>query len=206
MPTMDVFDAGRNKVGQVELADAVFNAESMPHLYHAVIRAQLLSKRQGTVKTKTRAEVAGSTRKVFRQKGTGRSRKGDSRSPLYRRGGAVFGPKPREWDVKIPRKVKRAALLSALSDRVREGHVVVLDKAEFEKPRTKQIASLLTKFELGSALIVDVDNKGLSLSCRNLPTAKYLSSRGLNLFDVLKYDHLVLTRGAVAAIEGALQP
>ena len=206
MPSLEVYDVARNKVGEIELPDAVFGAESRPHLYHGVVRAQLLSKRQGTVGTKTRAMVSGSTRKVFRQKGTGRSRHGDSRSPIYRRGGVVWGPQPRDWEIRIPRKVKRAALLSALSDRVREGHILVLDKFAFEAPKTKQIAEFLKRFELSTALIVDTANRGLSLSCRNLAAAKYLSTKGLNVFDVLKYDHLVLTRGAGEAIEGALKP
>jgi len=205
MPTMDVFDLNRKKVGEIELSEEVFGAESRAYLYHAVIRAQLLSKRQGTVKTKKRGEVAGSTRKVFRQKGTGRARKGDSRSPLYRRGGAVFGPQPREWDVKMPKKVKRAALISALSDRVREGGVTVIDAAQLGAIRTKRIAGLMDTFKMNSVLFVDVSNKELSLSCRNLPTAKYLSSSGLNLFDVLKYANMVVTKDAVAAIEGALK-
>jgi large subunit ribosomal protein L4 len=204
MPNLDVFDLGRKKVGSIELSDLVFGAESRPHLYHQVVRAQLLSRRAGTVKTKKRDEVSGSTRKVYRQKGTGRARHGDSRSPIFRRGGAVFGPMPKDWDVKVPRKVRRAALMSALSDRVREGHVWVLEAADLEQAKTKRIAELMARFEVGSVLFVDVDNRNLSLSCRNLPTAKYLSSRGLNLFDVLKYDHLILTKGAVEAIEGAL--
>jgi len=205
MPSVDVFNESRKKVGKIDLADAVFGVESRPHLYHEVVRAQLLAKRQGTVGTKTRAMVNGSTRKVLRQKGTGRSRHGDSRSPTYKRGGVVFGPQPRDWDPKIPRKVKRAALLSALSDRVREGHVIVLDGLELDTAKTKRVAEFMARFELASALVVDVDNRTLSLSCRNLPTAKYLSTKGLNLFDVLKYDHLVLTRGAVEAIETAMQ-
>lgn len=205
MPTMDVFDLNRKKVGEIELSDEVFGAESRAYLYHAVVRAQLLSKRQGTVKTKKRGEVSGSTRKVFRQKGTGRARKGDSRSPLYRRGGVIFGPQPREWDVKVPKKVKRAALISALSDRAREGGITVVDSARLGEVRTKRVAGLMGTFKMNSVLFVDIDNRELSLSCRNLPTAKYLSSSGLNLFDVLKYANLVVTRDAVAAIEGALK-
>jgi len=202
---MDVFDLNRKKVGEIELSDEIFGAESRAYLYHAVIRAQLLSKRQGTVKTKKRGEVAGSTRKVFRQKGTGRARKGDSRSPLYRRGGVIFGPQPREWDVKVPKKVKRAALISALSDRVREGGFTVVDSAKLGEIRTKRVAGVMDAFKMNSVLFVDVENRELSLSCRNLPTAKFLSSSGLNLFDVLKYANLVVTKDAVAAIEGALK-
>jgi large subunit ribosomal protein L4 len=206
MPSVAVFDMTRNQTGEIVLSDEVFGAECRSHLYFEVVRAQLLSRRRGTVQTKTRKEVSGSTRKVFRQKGTGRSRKGSNKSPLYRRGGSVFGPHPRDWEVRIPRKVKRLALVSALSDRVREGRVIVLDGLALAEKRTKVVAEFLKRFDLTSALIVDTDNENLSLSCRNLPTAKYLSNKGLNLFDVLKYDSLVLTRGAVVAIEGALKP
>lgn len=206
MPNVEVFDISRRKVGEIALSDEVFAAESRPHLYHEVVRAQLLSKRQGTVKTKKRDEVSGSTRKVIKQKGSGRSRHGDNRAPIYRRGGVVFGPQPRDWDVKVPKKVKKAALLSALSDRLREGHLLVLDGWNTDEIKTKKVAEFVGRFELSSVLLVDVTNRSLSLSCRNLPTAKYLSSKGLNLFDVLKYDHLVLTRGAVEAIEGAMKP
>lgn len=205
MPSVAVYDMNRRKVGEIDLPESLFGAESRPHLYHAVIRAQLLSKRAGTVKTKKRDEVRGATHKVFRQKGTGRARQGDSRSPMFRRGGVVFGPQPRDWDVKILRKVKRSALLSAISDRLREGHLIVLDGVTLEKPRTKRIAEFLSTFELGSALFVDGVNESLSLSCRNLPEAKYLSVRGLNLFDVLKYDHLVITKNAVDAMQQGAQ-
>ncbi len=205
MPTMEVFDLNRKKVGDIELSEEVFGAESRAYLYHAVVRAQLLSKRQGTVKTKKRGEVAGSTRKVFKQKGTGRARKGDSRSPLYRRGGAVFGPQPRDWDVRVPKKVKRAALISALSDRLRIGGITVVEAARLGEIKTQKVVAVMGAFKLNSVLFVDLDNRELSLSCRNLPTAKYLSSKGLNLFDILKYDHMVVTREAVQAIEGALK-
>lgn len=205
MPTMEVFDLNRKKVGDIELSEEVFGAESRAYLYHAVVRAQLLSKRQGTVKTKKRGEVAGSTRKVFKQKGTGRARKGDSRSPLYRRGGAVFGPQPRDWDVRVPKKVKRAALISALSDRLRIGGITVVEAARLGEIKTQKVVAVMGAFKLNSVLFVDLDNRELSLSCRNLPRAKYLSSKGLNLFDILKYDHMVVTREAVQAIEGALK-
>lgn len=206
MPVVDVFDMARQKVGQIELSDKVFAADSAPHLYYQVVRAQLLSRRQGTVKTKKRSEVSGSTRKIYRQKGTGRARHGDSRAPIFKRGGVVFGPQPRDWETKVPRKVRRAAILSAISDRLREGHLIVLDRVELDQAKTKKIAEFIKRFELTSALIVDVDNRTLSLSCRNLPYTKYLSAKGLNLFDLLKYDNLVLTKSAVAAIEGALSP
>ncbi|MBL6975178.1 MAG: 50S ribosomal protein L4 [Deltaproteobacteria bacterium] len=206
MPTVDVYKMNKKKAGKAELSDGVFDAESRQHIYYDVVRGQLLSRRRGTAKTKKRSEVAGSTRKVYKQKGTGRARHGDSRSPLYKRGGAVFGPQPRNWETRIPRKVKRAALKSAISDRLREGHLLVIDAMDLKAIKTKEIAEFLGRFELSSALLVDVDNRSLSLSCRNLPNAKYLAAKGLNLFDVLKYDHLVLSKQAVEAIEGALKP
>lgn len=205
MPTVDVYKMNKKKAGKAELSDGVFDAESRKHIYYDVVRGQLLSRRRGTVKTKKRSEVAGSTRKVYKQKGTGRARHGDSRSPLYKRGGVVFGPQPRNWETRIPRKVKRAALKSAISDRLREGHLLVIQTMDLDAIKTKEIAEFLGRFELSSALLVDVDNRSLSLSCRNLPNAKYLAAKGLNLFDVLKYDHLVLSQDAVEAIEGALK-
>ncbi len=206
MPTVDVYDLNRNRTGEIALSEEVFAAESRPHLYYDVVRAQLLSRRRGTVATKKRSMVSGSTRKLYRQKGTGRARHGDSRSPLFKRGGVVFGPQPRDWDVKVPKKVRRAALISALSDRLRQGCLWVLEDLDLGEIKTKRVAEMLRRFDWSSALLVDLDNGFLSLSCRNLPRAKYLSARGLNLFDVLKYDHLVLTRRAVQAIEGALKP
>jgi len=206
MATVDVYNMNHKKTGKVDLADAVFGTESRAHLYHEVIRGQLLSRRSGTAKTKSRSEVRGSTRKVYRQKGTGRARHGDSRSPIFKRGGTAFGPDNRDWKVRLPRKMKRAALLSALSDRLKEGHLLVIDSMDMEEIKTMRIARFLDEFDLSSALLVDVDNRSLSLSCRNLPNAKYLAAKGLNLFDVLKYDHLVLSQQAVEAIEGALQP
>lgn len=205
MPLVDIYDFERNKVGEMELPDDIFGVESKPHLYYDVIRAQLLSHRRGTVCTKDRSMVSGSTRKIYRQKGTGRARHGDDKSPIFRRGGVVFGPKPRDWEIKIPKKVKRAALLSALSDRVREGHFVVLNEITLPKPHTKDIARFLKQFEINSVLFVDEENEELSLSCRNIPTAKYLNVAGLNLFDILKYDHLVITKRAVEMIEGRMR-
>jgi len=206
MPTVDVYNLNREKTGEITLADPVFAAESKPHLYYDVVRAQLLSRRAGTAATKKRSMVSGSTRKVYRQKGTGRARHGDSRAPIYERGGVVFGPQPRDFETKVMKKVRRAALRSALSDRLREGALVVLEDLDLGEIKTRRVAEVLRRFELTSALLVDVDNRTLSLSCRNLPKAKYLSARGLNVFDVLKYDRLVLTRRAVEVIEGALQP
>lgn len=206
MPTVDVYNLNREKVGEMVLSDRVFAVPSKPHLYYDVVRAQLLSRRRGTVATKKRSMVSGSTRKVYRQKGTGLARHGDSRAPLFRRGGVVFGPQPREWNVKVPKKVRKAALASALSDRLREGCLWVLDNLDFGEIKTKRVAEFLGRFNLPSALLVDTDNRHLSLSCRNLPKAKYLSPTGLNVYDVLKYQHLVITKRAVEAIEGVLTP
>jgi len=170
-----------------------------------VIRAQLLSRRKGSASTRDRGEVHGSTRKLFRQKGTGRARRGSVKSPLLRHGGVAFGPKPKDWSVKIPKKVKRIALKSALSGRVRENGLFVLESAKLEKPSTKAISRFLQATGDQSALIVDTDNRVLSLSCRNLPQAKYLDAAGLNLFDVLKYNRVFLTPEALEIIVRNLQ-
>lgn len=206
MPTVDIYNWNHERVGQVELSDDVFAVPSKPHLYHTVIRAQLLSRRRGTAKTKRRGEVRGSTRKVYRQKGTGRARHGDRRAPIFRHGGVAFGPVPKDWTVRLPRKVRKAALRSALSDRLREGRLIVLDRMELERPKTRTMVEFMKRFGIDSALIVDQRNEALSLSCRNLAGAKYLCCEGLNLFDVLKYGTMVVSRDALSSIEGVLKP
>ncbi len=206
MPTVDVIDLNGQKVGQKDLLDEVFDAPDRSYLYAEVIRAQLLSRRKGTASTLTRAEVSYSTKKLYRQKGTGRARRGSRKSPLLRHGGVVFGPKPRDWSVKLPKKVRKLALRSALSGRVREGNLKVLASGKMETPKTRVIHNFLQNIERRSALIVDVDNRELSLSCRNLPTVKYLDAKGLNLFDVLKYEALFITPEAVKLIEERLKP
>ncbi len=205
MPNVNVYDLQGRKIGDMTLSDDVFGIEDRSYLYGEVIRAQLLARRKGTASTLGRSEVRGSGRKQFRQKGTGRARRGNAKTPLLRHGGVAFGPKPKDWSVKVPKKVKRLALKSALSGRVRESGLFVLDSAAMESPRTRAIADFLKNTDTASALIVDVKNKALSLSCRNLPNAKFIEVDGLNLFDVLKYNRVVITREAVEHIERKLQ-
>ena len=206
MSVVDVYNLNHDKVGELELDDQVFGAEVKEHLFWEVVRSQLASRRRGTAKAKERGEVRGSTKKMFRQKGSGRARKGMRMSPLHRGGGVVFGPRPRDFGYRVPKKVRRAALRSALSKRLGEQRLVVLDKFELEEIKTKKVVEVLQKFGTQSALIVDERNEPLMKSSRNLPTCKYLPVEGLNVYDVLRYDTLILTSSSVKVIEGALRP
>lgn len=205
MPKVKIYDLKGQVIGDMDLSEGVFGAEDRSYLYGEIVRAQLLARRKGTASTLDRGEVRGSGKKLFKQKGTGRARRGNAKSPLLRHGGTAFGPKPKDWSIRIPKKVKRIALLSALSARVREDGLFVLDSAGMQSPKTAFIAGFLEKLGTGSALLIDVKNRELSLSCRNLPRAKFLDVEGLNLFDVLKYNRVVITREAVELIERKLQ-
>ncbi|MBM4352246.1 MAG: 50S ribosomal protein L4 [Deltaproteobacteria bacterium] len=205
MATIDIFNMNREKVGQLTLADEVFSAEVKEHLFWEVVRWQQARRRAGSASTKTRGEISGATRKLFRQKGTGRARRGDIKSPVLRGGGRVFGPHPRDFSYNVPKKVRRQAMISALSRRLAENGVVVVDRLELPEVKTRRVVDFLKKFELASALIVDQDNEKLSLSGRNIPHIKVLPVQGLNVEDILRYDRLVLTPQAVAAIEGRLK-
>lgn len=205
MAKVDVFDMDRKKVEELELSDDVFFGEVKEHLFWEVVKWQLARRRAGTASTRGRSEIRGSTRKLFRQKGTGRARRGSIKSPLLRSGGTVFGPKPRDYSYNVPKKVRAKALMSALSRRAQEKNLVVVDKLELPEAKTKLVAGFMKTFELQSALIVDQDNPNAALSGRNLQGVKVLPVQGLNVYDILKYDHLVLTKRAVAAIEGRLK-
>ncbi len=205
MPTVDIYDANKQKVGDIELSDAVFAVELRPHLLHEVVVWQLACRRKGTASTKTRTEVRGGGRKPWRQKGTGRARAGTRRSPLWRGGGIVFGPKPRDYSYRPPRKVRREALRVALSDKLREDKLLVLKSFGLEEIKTKAFAEVLGRFETDSALVVtDGPDRVLELSSRNLPKVKVLRAEGLNVYDILKYDHLVLLESAVKPVQEAL--
>lgn len=205
MATIDIFNMNREKVGQLTLADEVFSAEVKEHLFWEVVRWQQARRRAGSASTKTRGEISGATRKLFKQKGTGRARRGDIKSPLLRGGGKVFGPHPRDFSYNVPKKVRRQAMIAALSRRLSENGLVVVDRLDLPEVKTRRVADFLKKFELESALIVDQDNDKLSLSGRNIPHIKVLPVQGLNVEDILRYDRLVLTPQAVAAIEGRLK-
>ncbi|MBW1878056.1 MAG: 50S ribosomal protein L4 [Deltaproteobacteria bacterium] len=201
MPTIDVYNINREKVSEVTLDEQVFGADVKEHLLYAVVRYQLAKRRQGTHKVKGRSEVSGGGRKPWRQKGTGRARVGSSRSPLWRGGGVVFGPVPRDHGFKLNKKVRKAALRSALSRRAQEGALVVLDNLEVDEIKTKAVADLLDRFGLSDALFVLASrDERFTRSARNLPRVTVLPSEGLNVYDVLHRRNLVLTQGALEAV------
>lgn len=206
MATIPVFDIRKNKVSDLELADEVFNADVKGHLIHDMVRYQLAARRQGTACVKGRSEVRGGGKKPYRQKGTGNARQGTITAPHFVGGGVAFGPKPRDYSFKLNRKVKRAALRSALSARFKESRLTVLDKFELDKVSTKSVAETLGLFDLsGTLLVIDGPNQNLELSARNLKSVKVLRAEGVNVYDVMNYPNLVITQGAVSQLEGALE-
>lgn len=205
MPVLNVYDIEKTKVAEVELSDAVFGADVNEHILHEVVRMQLACRRQGTASTKTRSDVRGGGRKPWRQKGTGRARAGTSRSPIWRGGGTVFGPHPRDYSYKVPKKVRRAALKSALSMKVKEDKVVILKDFPMDEIKTRRFQEVLDRFELGTVLFVlEEKNTILEKSSRNIKAVKMMRSEGINVYDLLKYDSLVLLEPSVKKIEGAL--
>lgn len=205
MPTLDVIDRNNQKVGSVELSEAVFGVEVKPHLLHEVVVWQLAKRRAGTACTKGRSEVRGGGKKPWRQKGTGRARVGSRRSPLWRGGGTVFGPKPRDYSYTLPKKVKKAALRSALSSKLGEEKLTVLSGFDLEAIKTKEFVSVLGALDAANCLVITPGaDEVLEKSSRNVPRVKVLRAEGLNVYDILKYDRLVLLQDAVAGIEEAL--
>ena len=205
MPTLDLFNQEKKKVGTIQLRDDVFAVDVNVALVHQVIKAQLAGRRQGTAKTKTKAEVRGGGRKPFKQKGTGNARQGSTRSPLQPGGGQSFGPQPRSYEQATPKEMMRGALRSALSDRVKAGHLLVVDEFKFNEIKTKAFDDLLKgKIQLENVLIVDDANKNLELSGRNIPKIKVLRTEGLNVYDVIRYDWVLITKRAVQAVETRL--
>jgi large subunit ribosomal protein L4 len=207
MPTLDVIDQSKKKVGSIQLRDDVFGVDVNVALVHQVIKAQLAGRRQGTAKTKTKSEVRGGGRKPFKQKGTGNARQGSSRSPLNPGGGQSFGPQPRSYEQATPKEMMRGALRSALSDRVKANRVLIVDEFKLDSIKTKVLNEIFKdKFALDQALVVDDLNKNLELSGRNIPKFKVLRTEGLNVYDVVRYDWLVMTKRAVQAVESRLAP
>jgi large subunit ribosomal protein L4 len=206
MPTVKVRNIQNEEVGEVELSDVVFGAPLNEGLIHAAVRNFMANARQGNSATKTRGDVSGAGRKLWKQKGTGRARIASLRSPLWKGGGNVHGPQPRDWSYNMPKKMRQGALRSALSERVREGSVFVVDGWELDKPKTKDFSQSLGKLGLaGKTLIVDsLDNENLLLSARNLRQTKVVNSFGLNIYDLLYHDQLVLSRDAAAELEQLL--
>jgi large subunit ribosomal protein L4 len=205
MTTLAVYDIGNQKVSDIELDDRIFDAKINPALFYDVIRMDLASKRKGTASTKNRALVRGGGAKPWKQKGTGRARAGSRRSPLWRGGGTIFGPMPRDYSLSLPKKVKRAALRAALSLRRQEGKLILLSDFRLEGFKTRQVLEVLKRFQIEDALIVtDERNSFLERSTRNLPGIGVLRYEGLNIYDILNHEHLILLHPTAAKIEGAL--
>ena len=202
MANVSVFNMEGNEVGTMELNDAIFGAKVNEHLVHLAVVSQLANKRQGTQKAKTRSEVSGGGRKPWRQKGTGHARQGSTRAPQWTGGGVVFAPVPRDYTVKMNKKEKRAALKSALTSRVQESKLVVVDELKFDEIKTKKFVEVLNNLKVEKALVVlnDMDTNVIA-SAANLPTVKTAQTNELNVFDALKYDTVVVTKAAVATIE-----
>lgn len=206
MPVLDVQNIKGKPISQVDLADDVFSVPVKSSVLHEVVTMQLANRRAGTASVKHRSDVKGSRRKLYRQKGTGRARRGDIKSPLLRGGGVVFGPDGRNYKYQVPKKVKKLALKMALSSKFNQKELVVLDRFELEEIKTQEFVGVLNTLNLNSALIVtDENNENLELSSRNIRNVKVLRSEGLNVYDILKYQTLVLLEPAVKNIEGRLQ-
>ena len=208
MPTVKVRNLKNEEVGDLELSDAIFGAELNESLIHAAVRNFMANARAGTVGTKTRGDVSGSGRKLWRQKGTGRARIASIRSPLWKGGGNVHGPQARDWSYNMPKKMRRGALRSALSERLREGNLLVIDAFTLSEPKTKEFINSLGTLELeGRTLIVDsLENDNLMLAARNVKRAKVVNSYGLNIYDLLYHEKLVLSRAAAEELVQLLDP
>jgi len=205
MTTLAVYDVENQKVSDIDLDDRIFSAEIKSNLFYDVVRMQSASQRKGSASTKNRALVRGGGAKPWRQKGTGRARAGSRRSPLWRGGGTIFGPLPRDYSFALPKKVKRAALRAALSLKRQEGKLILLDKFPLEGFKTKRVLEVLRKFDVEDALVVMGEkNLFLERSARNIPKVQVLRSESLNVYDILNHDHLILVSSAIDKIQGVL--
>ena len=206
MPVLDVKNTKGKQISQVEVADDIFSVPVKSSVLHEVVTMQLANRRAGTAAVKHRSDITGSRKKLYRQKGTGRARRGDIKSPLLRGGGVVFGPDGRNYKYQVPKKVKKLALKMALSSKLNEKELVVLDRFDLEAIKTKEFVGVVDALKLKSALIVTNEkNENLELSSRNVKDIKVLRSEGLNVYDILKYQTLVLLEPAIKNIEGRLQ-
>ncbi len=213
MPTAKVRNLENKEVGDVELSDAVFGVELNEPLIHAAVRNYLANRRQGTSATKTRGDVSGSGRKLWKQKGTGRARIASLRSPLWKGGGNVHGPQPRDWSYKMPKKMRRGALRSALSERLREGNLIVIDDFSIENPKTKAFVNILSTLELADkkkqtkTLIVDsLENQNLILASRNVKKTKITNGYGLNIYDLIYHEKLLISKSGLDELNHLLDP
>ena len=203
MPTVDVFNMQGDRVGELELNPLIFDTEIKEHLLFDVVQMLQANRRRGTASTKDRGEVTGGGKKPWRQKGTGRARHGSIRSPIWRGGGTVFGPKPRSYRYRLPKKMRRAALYSALTSKLRHDQLMVLDGLLLPEPKTKEIVRLINNLKLhGKVLLVTAEpDVNVYRSSRNIPGVKSVLARQINVLDILDHDLLILTKDAVAAVE-----
>ena len=202
MANVSVYNIEGKEVGTIDLSDAVFGVEVNEHLMHMAVVQQLANKRQGTQKAKTRSEVSGGGRKPWRQKGTGHARQGSTRAPQWTGGGVVFAPTPRDYSFKLNKKEKRAALKSALSSRVEADKYIVVDEMKFEEIKTKNFQAMLNNLSVAKALVVlEEGNTNAVLSARNIEGVKTAGVNTINVYDVLKYNTVIVTKAAVATIE-----
>ena len=202
MANVSVYNMEGNEVGKMELNDAIFGVEINEHLVHMAVVQQLANKRQGTQKAKTRSEVSGGGRKPWRQKGTGHARLGYIRAPQWTGGGVVFAPTPRDYSFKLNKKEKRAALKSALTSKVQENKFIVLDELKMDEVKTKKFAAVLGNLNVNKALVVLNDNdQNVVLSARNIPDVKTALTNTINVYDILKYNTVIVTKAAVETIE-----
>ena len=201
MATIDVVNLKNEKTGTIELSDAVFGVKVNQPLVLQVIKAQLAGLRQGTASSLTKGLVRGGGKKPFRQKGTGNARQGSTRSPLLPGGGSNFGPKPRKYNQDTPKEMVRGAIRSVLSDKLASERLVVVDKFDFKTPKTKELATILAKnFKAGKVLFVDADNGNLKLAARNIPSANFLRTDGVNAYDLVKYEWLFVSKDSVKTL------
>jgi large subunit ribosomal protein L4 len=207
MATIDVVNLENKKAGSLDLSSAIFETEVREHLYHAEVRRQLAERRAGTHSTKNRALVSGGGAKPYRQKGTGRARQGTTRAPQFAGGGVVFGPVPREHQHKLPKKVRRAALLSALSQRLGDSALTVVEDLEVEEYNTRRIVEILGALGLADVsllIVIDEPNPKVEASARNLPRVSVVRAEGVNVYDLLRHEKVLLTKSAIAKIEARL--
>ncbi|MBN2059095.1 MAG: 50S ribosomal protein L4 [Deltaproteobacteria bacterium] len=205
MTVINVYNLEAEKISEMEISDEVFNVEVKKHLLHQVVVGQLHNRRQGSASTKGRSEVSSSGKKLWRQKGTGRARVGSASSPTRRGGGVVFGPTPRNYTKKIPKKMRKAALNMALSDKFMSDRMLVLEDFNLPEIKTKRFMEVMRKFNINKALIVvEARNENLEKSSRNVPWVKVMRHEGINVYDILNHDHLIMARSAIAKVEEAL--
>jgi large subunit ribosomal protein L4 len=205
MAVVEVKNINGEKVSEVELTDSIFNVPVKPSVLHEIVTMQLASRRSGTATVKNRSDVAGSTKKLFRQKGSGRARRGNIKSPLLRGGGVVFGPHNRSYAYKAPKKVRRLALKMALSSKLQENMIIVIDGFDLDQIKTKSVVSVLDTLKAEKPLIITGgQNENLELSSRNIPGVKVLQVEGLNVYDILNHTNLILLEPSIKEIEGRL--